>query len=49
MAIDFMTLAQQNRLTYTDDETRVYVKPLDRHNFITYPREDLSGTIMLKN
>lgn len=47
MAIDFMTLAQQNRLTYTDDKTRVYVKPLDRHNFITYPLEDLSGTVLV--
>lgn len=47
MAIDFMTLAQQNRLTYTDDKKHIYVKPISQYDFITYPLEDLSGTVLV--
>lgn len=47
MAIDFLRLAQQNILTFDDEHKHFYVKPIDRHNFITYPLEDLSGTVML--
>lgn len=47
MAIDFLRLAQQNMLTFDDAHEHYYVKPIDRHNFITYPLEDLSGTVMV--
>ncbi len=47
MQIDFLRLAEQNRLTFDDEHEHFYVKPIDRHNFITYPLEDLSGTVML--
>ncbi len=47
MAIDFLRLAQQNMLTFDDEHEHFYVKPIDKHNFITYPLEDLSGTVML--
>lgn len=47
MRIDFIRLAEQNRLTFDDEHEHFYVKPIDRHNFTTYPLEDLSGTVML--
>jgi hypothetical protein len=47
MQIDFLRLAEQNRLTFDDEHEHFYVKPIDKHNFITYPLEDLSGTVML--
>lgn len=47
MNIDFIRLAEQNRLTFDDEHEHFYVKPIDKHNFITYPLEDLSSTVML--
>lgn len=47
MAIDFLKLAEQNLLTFDDEHEHYYVKPIDRHNFITFPLEDLGGTIMV--
>lgn len=45
MGIDFLKLAQQNLLTFDDDQEHYYIKPTDRHSFVTFPLEDLSGTI----
>lgn len=47
MQIDFLRLAQQNMLTFDNEQEHFYVKPIDKHNFITYPLEDLSDTVML--
>ena len=47
MAIDFLKLAEQNLLTFDDEHEHYYVKPIDRHNFIAFPLEDLGGTIMV--
>ena len=47
MAIDFLKLAEQNLLTFDDEHEHYYVKPIDRHNFITFPLEDLVGTVMV--
>ena len=47
MNIDFTKFAEQNMLTYNDSKTRVFVKPIDRHNFTAYPLEDLGGTVMV--
>ena len=47
MAIDFLKLAEQNLLTFDDEHEHYYVKPIDRHNFITFPLEDLGGTVMV--
>ena len=47
MSIDFITLAEQNLLTFDDEHEHYYVKPIDRHNFITFPLEDLGGTVMV--
>ena len=47
MSIDFITLAEQNLLTFDDEHEHYYVKPIDRHNFITFPLEDLVGTVMV--
>lgn len=47
MSIDFITLAEQNLLTFDDEHEHYYVKPTDRHNFITFPLEDLGGTVMV--
>ena len=47
MSIDFITLAEQNLLTFDDEHEHYYVKPVDRHNFITFPLEDLGGTVMV--
>lgn len=47
MAVDFLKLAEQNLLTFDDEHEHYYVKPIDRHNFITFPLEDLGGTIMV--
>lgn len=47
MSIDFITLAEQNLLTFDDEHKHYYVKPIDRHNFITFPLEDLGGTVMV--
>lgn len=47
MAVDFLKLAEQNSLTFDDEHERYYVKPIDRHNFITFPLEDLGGTVMV--
>ena len=47
MAIDFLKLAEQNLLTSDDEHEHYYADPIDRHNFITFPLEDLSGTIMV--
>ena len=47
MAVDFMKLAEQNLLTFDDEHEHYYVKPIDRHNFITFPLEDLGGTVMV--
>ena len=47
MSIDFMKLAEQNLLTFDDEHEHYYVKPIDRHNFITFPLEDLGGTVMV--
>ena len=47
MSIDFMKLAEQNLLTFDDEHEHYYVKPVDRHNFITFPLEDLGGTVMV--
>ena len=30
-----------------DEHEHYYVKPIDRHNFITFPLEDLGGTVMV--
>ena len=32
-------------LTFDDEHEHYYVKPIDRHNFITFPLEDLGGTV----
>lgn len=47
MSIDFLKLAEQNLLTFDDEHEHYYVKPIDRHNFITFPLEDLGGTVMV--
>lgn len=47
MNIDFIKFAQQNMLTYNDSKTLVFVKPTSRHDFISYPLEDLSGVVAL--
>lgn len=47
MAVDFLKLAEQNLLTFDDEHEHYYVKPIDRHNFITFPLEDLVGTVMV--
>ena len=47
MAVDFLKLAEQNLLTFDDEHEHYYVKPIDRHNFITFPLEDLGGTVMV--
>ena len=47
MSIDFMKLAEQNLLTFDDEHEHYYVKPIDRHNFITFPLEDVGGTVMV--
>ena len=47
MSIDFLKLAEQNLLTFDDEHEHYYVKPIDRHNFITFPLEDLGGTVMM--
>lgn len=47
MKIDFTKFAEQNMLTYNDSKTLVFVKPTSRHDFISYPLEDLSGTVAL--
>ena len=47
MSIDFMKLAEQNLLTFDDEHEHYYVKPIDRHNFITFPLEDLGGTVLV--
>ena len=47
MAIDFLKLAEQNLLTFDDEHEHYYVKPIDRHNFITFPLKDLGGTVMV--
>ena len=47
MNINFTKFAEQNMLTYNDSKTRVFVKPTDRHNFTSYPLEDLSGVVAL--
>ena len=47
MAVDFLKLAKQNLLTFDDEHEHYYVKPIDRHNFITFPLEDLGGTVMV--
>ena len=47
MAADFLKLAEQNLLTFDDEHEHYYVKPIDRHNFITFPLEDLGGTVMV--
>ena len=47
MSIDFIALAEQNLLTFDDEHEHYYVKPIDRHNFITFPLEDLGGTVMV--
>ena len=47
MSIDFLKLAEQNLLTFDDEHEHYYVKPIDRHNFITFPIEDLGGTVMV--
>ena len=47
MAVDFLKLAEQNLLTFDDEHEQYYVKPIDRHNFITFPLEDLGGTVMV--
>lgn len=47
MKIDFTKFAEQNMLTYNDSKTFVFVKPTSRHDFISYPLEDLSGTVAL--
>lgn len=47
MEIDFLTLAQQNRLTYNDEHTHYYVHPTDKHNYTTFPLDDLEGTVLL--
>ena len=47
MSIDFMKLAEQNLLTFDDEHEHYHVKPIDRHNFITFPLEDLGGTVMV--
>ena len=47
MSIDFITLAEQNLLTFDDEHEHYYVKPIDRHNFITFPLEDLGGTVVV--
>lgn len=47
MSIDFLKLAEQNLLTFDDEHEHYYVKPVDRHNFITFPLEDLGGTVMV--
>ena len=47
MAIDFLKLAEQNLLTFDDEHEHYYVKPIDRHNFIAFPLEDLGGTVMV--
>lgn len=47
MSIDFITLAQQNLLTFDDERKHFYIKPVSRHEYIAYPLEDLSGTILV--
>lgn len=47
MAVDFLKLAEQNLLTFDDEHEHYYVKPIDRHNFIAFPLEDLGGTVMV--
>lgn len=47
MIIDFLTLAQQNMLTYNDEKTHFYVKPIDKHNYTSYPLENLDNTVLL--
>ena len=39
-------LKKQNNLTVSDDGF-IYVKPIDQHNYVTFPIEDLSGSLAL--
>ena len=47
MAVDFLKLAEQNLLTFDDEHEHYYVKPVDRHNVITFALEDFGGTVMV--
>ena len=44
--MDIEILKEQNRLTINDDGL-IYVKPIDKYNYITYPLEDLGGCLAL--
>ena len=44
--MDIEILKEQNKLTINDDGL-IYVKPIDQHNYITYPLEDLGGCLAL--
>ena len=44
--IDIDILKEQNKLTISDNGL-IYVKPIDKYNYITYPIEDLGGCLAL--
>lgn len=44
--IDLETIKKQNNLI-TNEEGKIIVKPLDRHNFVTFPIENLLGALLL--
>ena len=45
MNIDFETIKQQNNLITIGD--KIFVKPLSKYNYVTYPIEELEGTILV--
>lgn len=45
MNIDIEILKQQNNLIVDNDI--IYVKPIDKYNFVTFPIQDLAGSLAL--
>lgn len=45
MSIDIEILKQQNKLTTHNG--KIYVKPIDKYDFVTFPIENLKGSLAL--
>lgn len=44
--MEIKKLKERYKLTTNEDETLIYLKPLDEHSFVTYPLDNLEKPIL---
>lgn len=45
--MEIKDIKEKMRLTTSDDQSRIFVVPIDKFNYITFPIEDLSKAVAI--